>query len=330
MDETNSKALSQFRRVNDLYKHVQDTQKNVALFHLGHWVKLKVGGVPFIVRRRTLNWYPGSVFSSIAIYDKNTTKRLTEFIANPFLLNSRLLESTTNDDPHIAITPASTDSECTMGYNALPIIQQQQQQQIHGGSYTTTTPGKEIATIPTKPSFKFEKDPDGYYLIDRDSQLFAIILNYLRSGEVGTLPSTVDINMLLLDAQFYRLYDLETKLSKRILSTRREDERIFVLNSELNEMETPPFFIIDIKWVRSWKMFIEEEGPIPEPINNTHLLKHDGSLRDGLVHKVDYICVTKPTWLMITKHYPKSGPIISRPTKNIYDTPTQCSIWDIK
>ncbi|EFA84063.1 hypothetical protein PPL_03136 [Heterostelium album PN500] len=318
------KALSQFRRVNDLYKHVQESQKNVALFHLGHWVKLKVGGTPFIVRRRTLTWYPGSVFESIAIYDKNTTKKITDFITHPFLdYDNRPINNVLDE---VAVAPLNTDQECSVDSTSKNIMPR-----TPNKHFEITSERKNQLTQPTKPSFKFEKDTEGYYLIDRDSGQFSLILNYLRSGEIPlTLPTSIDINMLLLDSQFYRLYDLEKKLTNRILSTRRDEERMYVLNSEMAHKDQPPYFIIDKSWVIQWRKFIDEEGEPPKSIDNTKLFTTDGSLKKDLELNSHYICVSKDTWMMIAKRYPKSGPIMPRATKDIYSLPIPSSFWDTR
>eukprot|EP01133_Synstelium_polycarpum_P004047 gene4047-4689_t len=97
-----------------------------------------------------------------------------------------------------AVSTPTTDSECEP-----PTTEQVNSDKI--------VVNKGVPPVNVKhgdPYFKFEKDSEGFYLIDRDSTYFNVILNYLRTGHVGKLGD-LDKKMLILEAQFYHLHQLE-------------------------------------------------------------------------------------------------------------------------
>eukprot|EP00656_Telonema_subtile_P004168 TRINITY_DN11894_c0_g1_i1.p1 TRINITY_DN11894_c0_g1~~TRINITY_DN11894_c0_g1_i1.p1 ORF type:complete len:304 (+),score=94.88 TRINITY_DN11894_c0_g1_i1:117-1028(+) len=61
--------------------------------------------------------------------------------------------------------------------------------------------------------FKLEKDDDGCYFLDRDGQLFGVLLNWLRDPQGFKLPTDqAQRELLLQEARYYRLAGLQAAL----------------------------------------------------------------------------------------------------------------------
>ena len=76
------------------------------------------------------------------------------------------------------------------------------------------------------------KDNKGRYFIDRDGRLFSYILQYLRTG-VAVMPETiVDMDMLRIELDFYKLEDFGRKLTEHIkrLRAQKDNHDIVRLN----------------------------------------------------------------------------------------------------
>ncbi|KYQ92845.1 hypothetical protein DLAC_05429 [Tieghemostelium lacteum] len=385
------KTIGNFRLFGDFYKNAQSTQKNVTLFHLGHWVRIKVGGVPYIVRRKTLSKYPGSVLASIAIDDKITTKSITEFIAKPFIFvdeskqnQKQFLEDQLKDHYYDTTmntsNGGSTSSSIKLNENTsknLNISEQlsqeskdEQQKQKNEEKYQeivnnlTLDEVLERCELETQAhimdgnrkleknkskkqqnirhNLTFEKDHDGYYLIDRESKYFEVILNFLRCGEIF-LTVNLDLKLLMHEARFYHLYELESTIRKRINQEKRLDEKLELYNQEF-DMDLPVNsmnFILPKKWFDQWKQFIDDQNDKhphpPDTIDSRILFKsisNPTELKEGLELNKDYVCLKKSTWLFLNRKYKYRGPILIRSTSNIYDPlPLKFqnkNIWNIK
>lgn len=245
--------------MNDIYQNLQHQQKNVSLFHLGHWVRIKVGGQPFIVRRKTLNKYSDSILSGIAHDDKITTKTITEILSKPSSMFENMFDDNQPPPPlpnnkNSKPPPTSEnelksikkqDLEYQETHKNLPTIVETTTSESSSSSSNNKNEVEEQIEIEKKKyynnihnlqsgvnfqhgendefetsinnetgekKFKFEKDHDGFYLIDRDPVYFNVILNFLRTGVI-TIPPSLDIKCLIADSKFYRLNELELFLN---------------------------------------------------------------------------------------------------------------------
>ena len=67
--------------------------------------------------------------------------------------------------------------------------------------------------LPRKRYTFINRDPEGTYVIDRDPKSFAIILNYLRTGDIpNDLPET-EQRWASNEAEFFGFHNLKTGLS---------------------------------------------------------------------------------------------------------------------
>ncbi|KAM9965380.1 hypothetical protein ACTFIW_005196 [Dictyostelium discoideum] len=387
------KTFSNFKNMNDIYQNLQHQQKNVSLFHLGHWVRIKVGGQPFIVRRKTLNKYSDSILSGIAHDDKISTKTITEILSKPSSMfenmfddnkppppppspnnkNSKPPPTTENELKSIkkqdleyqethknlpAIVETTSESSKSSSKNEEQIeFEKKIYNNIHNLQSGVNFQHGENDEFETsinnetgEKKFKFEKDHDGFYLIDRDPVYFNVILNFLRTGII-TIPPSLDIKCLIADSKFYRLNELELFLNDRVLEERRNLERLEILKNEFNQVSSSVnnkvnnstneiYFILPMDWFVEWKRFIDgSNSPPTSNIVTTNFFKTiDGlpihQLKDNLQLDSDYICISKETFLAFNKFYKMVGPIIMRQTRNIYDNPPyqflSSKIWNIK
>ncbi|KAF2069449.1 hypothetical protein CYY_009231 [Polysphondylium violaceum] len=352
------KTLGDFRRFNDIYKNFSQQQKNVTLFHLGHWIRLRVGGVPFIVRRKTLNRYPESVFTTIVLDDK-TSKKITDIFAKPAAIiedfvsdrpqeSSKTTRSSSknlkndkyydikNNTKQINNNIKDSPSSSSSSSSSLNIDQDEDNNKSIKDKETSTS---SVGDEKHSSGIKFEKDFDGFYLIDRDPKYFELVLSFLRTGEVHVPPS-YDINLLVCEAKFYHLHDLESILKNRILEERRKRERALVYGSEfditqLDSKAKRYNFIIPKQWLTKWKQFIDGDNPPPDIIDNNVFFDSQDKLLNNLKQEQDYVCISKESWLLLNQTYITKGPIIIRTSTNIYDNPpsnmsTAFSIWNIK
>ncbi|KAN0018389.1 hypothetical protein ACTFIU_011005 [Dictyostelium citrinum] len=396
------KTFSNFKNMNDIYHNLQQQQKNVSLFHLGHWVRLKVGGQPFIVRRKTLNKYSDSILSGIAHDDKITTKSITEMLTKPSSMFENMFDDNPSPPPYLNNkNPTSNENNENINIIGEDELKSTIKHDLEYQETHRTLPTKTESTSKESESkrkyrneveeqiesekkkynnihnlqsgvnfqhgendefetsinnetgekkFKFEKDHDGYYLIDRDPLYFNVILNFLRTGIV-TIPPSLDIKCLIADSKFYRLNELELFLNDRVLEERRNLERLEILKNEFNQVsnsvgiknnngDNEIYFILPMKWFVEWKRFIDgSNSPPSSTIITTGFFKTmDGfpihQLKDNLELDSDYICISKETFLAFNKFYKMVGPIIMRQTRNIYDNPPyqflSSKIWNIK
>ncbi|EGC40578.1 hypothetical protein DICPUDRAFT_73850 [Dictyostelium purpureum] len=370
-------TFSNLKNFNEIYKNLQQQQKNVSLFHLGgHWIRLKVGGQPFIVRRKTLNRHAESILAGIAQDDKINSKIITDLFSVPF--ESMVHDDTTPPPEDLSNIKSDQNKQknnkitnSTIGYNdnkKLPVINDKHlkyKQFKHNQEYLEELSRNEdilnqdekkdrdenshyfdeVENEKGEKKIKFEKDHDGFYLIDRDPVYFGFILNYLRTGSIQ-IPPSLDIQCFISDSKFYRLTELEMILNDRIVNDKRVLERQEIYRSEFslhNILETNHkqnlYFMLPMNWFAQWKRFIDGGIPPPKTINTTVFFKTlDGypihSLKEGLRVDCDYICVSKETWLIFNKYYKLVGPILMRTTKDIYDNPPEhfisSKIWNVK
>ncbi|EAL70373.1 hypothetical protein DDB_G0274961 [Dictyostelium discoideum AX4] len=391
------KTFSNFKNMNDIYQNLQHQQKNVSLFHLGHWVRIKVGGQPFIVRRKTLNKYSDSILSGIAHDDKITTKTITEILSKPSSMFENMFDDNQPPPPlpnnkNSKPPPTSEnelksikkqDLEYQETHKNLPTIVETTTSESSSSSSNNKNEVEEQIEIEKKKyynnihnlqsgvnfqhgendefetsinnetgekKFKFEKDHDGFYLIDRDPVYFNVILNFLRTGVI-TIPPSLDIKCLIADSKFYRLNELELFLNDRVLEERRNLERLEILKNEFNQVSSSInnkvnnstneiYFILPMNWFVEWKRFIDGSNlpPTSNIVTTSFFKTIDGlpihQLKDNLQLDSDYICISKETFLAFNKFYKMVGPIIMRQTKNIYDNPPyqflSSKIWNIK
>jgi len=101
---------------------------------------------------------------------------------------------------------------------------------------------------------------------------------------------------------------------------KEEKERIKALDRQTLE-EGEYWYLISCEWLSQWLNFIKNDlvDP-PGPISNDHLLKADGTPKEGLRRGVDFRGVTPQVWQYFHSIYGGGPPIIRR-TINIYDEP---------
>ena len=65
------------------------------------------------------------------------------------------------------------------------------------------------------------KDANGRYFIDRDGEIFAHILNFLRTRSLTLQDSFNDMDSLMREAEFYQINDLKRLIQSHAATTRR-------------------------------------------------------------------------------------------------------------
>lgn len=93
-------------------------------------------------------------------------------------------------------------------------------------------------TIPSK------RDDQGNYLIDRDGEIFRHVLNFLRSGELLTLPEGFkEYELLESEADFFQLDELKTVIQNRMsVGLLFDDGKVFNTTRETLMKESGSFF----------------------------------------------------------------------------------------
>lgn len=80
-----------------------------------------------------------------------------------------------------------------------------------GGAYFETL---ETTILKSKTLTDAYQNSDEYLFVDRDPCLFAIVLNFLRNGELFISNDSVLIENLKLEARYFQLPSMEEKLDK--------------------------------------------------------------------------------------------------------------------
>lgn len=78
------------------------------------------------------------------------------------------------------------------------------------------------------------KDENGAYFIDRDPRYFNVVLNFLRTGVVE-INETIDLNFLLLEANYYGIDGMIEKIEQS--KKAREDEQNQKFSQIIYEMQ---------------------------------------------------------------------------------------------
>ena len=86
------------------------------------------------------------------------------------------------------------------------------------------------------------KDENGAYFIDRDPKYFAVILNFLRTGELE-VSETIDLDFLLIEANYYIIDGLSAKIetvktSREIEQDRKLSQIIYEIQSVAGELQS--------------------------------------------------------------------------------------------
>ena len=86
------------------------------------------------------------------------------------------------------------------------------------------------------------KDENGAYFIDRDPKYFAVILNFLRTGELE-VSETIDLDFLLIEANYYIIDGLSAKIetvktTREIEQDRKLSQIIYEIQSVAGELQS--------------------------------------------------------------------------------------------
>nr|XP_054770437.1 uncharacterized protein LOC129278256 [Lytechinus pictus] len=114
------------------------------------------------------------------------------------------------------------------------------------------------------------KDNQGNYLIDRDGRIFRHILNFLRSGELLTLPEGFkDFKLLESEADFFLLEDLKNMVNQIMpVGLLFDGGKVFNTTKETLKKESDSFFA---------RMLAGEIEVTLDPQGN-YVMDRDGSL----------------------------------------------------
>ena len=80
------------------------------------------------------------------------------------------------------------------------------------------------------------KDETGAFFIDRSPKYFGSILNFLRTGEIEA-PICLDLKFLLLEAEYYGIEGMATKIRQEIQSKQAFEEHMREHCEQLNCMQ---------------------------------------------------------------------------------------------
>jgi len=321
---TSLKALGKVSHYTGIVDSFSSSSKKVTLFKLGDWIRLTVGGKSFVTKKKTLSRVHNTLFTHLIEADKLID------IPKMQMLKMRIL-----NQMNIVVTPSTGKIQFNKIKNK---DSDKDKPTVEGGDDVHWEKDKEkidpkelekeIAqeNKKEKAKEKFEKDQDGYWMIDRDPKHFPTILNYLRTGKV--IASEAEIEELLPEAQFYQIQPLVEHLESTLLEKRRKKERKQILEVDLKHRGAEPYFVVPYAWVQSWKTFAYNSGPPPEEIDNSALLDDHSKPLEGKEEGKDFIFVNSEVWMAWWDIY-GGGPIIARKSPDIYSPNVLSTLWDI-
>jgi hypothetical protein len=79
-----------------------------------------------------------------------------------------------------------------------------------------------------------------------------------------------------------------------------------------------PFLLVSAAWLERWRSFVRQRGPRPGPIDNSPLVRADGTPREGLRQAADYRLLAAPVFHALLARY-GGGPLVLRASQDIYD-----------
>lgn len=99
------------------------------------------------------------------------------------------------------------------------------------------------------------------------------------------------------------------------VEARRISERQFIKKNDTTTSNV--WYLIDARWLTSWKTFLCDGGDIPGPISNRSLLDTNGRPLSGLIAAEHYRGVNSAVWLFLLQQY-GGGPALTRQSLDIY------------
>eukprot|EP01113_Clastostelium_recurvatum_P028361 TRINITY_DN3431_c0_g1_i2.p1 TRINITY_DN3431_c0_g1~~TRINITY_DN3431_c0_g1_i2.p1 ORF type:complete len:371 (-),score=102.47 TRINITY_DN3431_c0_g1_i2:87-1199(-) len=339
------KTLGQVTHMSDLFRSFTAQSKNVTMFTLGDWVKLKIGNEAIVTRRKTLTNVPNTMFTRLVEEDKYhidmdvQMKAIKDNIMDALPLglgrhdeNAAAKDKVKENIPQVTIEEeVSVTPEGNHKVTEKVIVEERKEGTAHHDDATKVgdhahTETKAVQEVSKGDKFKFEKDSDGYYVFDRDPTHFPVILNYMRNKEVILEDS--DPEAVLMEARYYRITPMVEEIEKQLLNKRRKKERIKVMEAD-DTTSKESYFMIERSWGEKWYAFVFKDGPVPPSIDNTPLVDESGRPKPGLKPNKDYFVVRKAMWVALWDIY-CGGPILARDRANIYDRRNPLSyIWSL-
>jgi len=174
----------------------------------GEWIRLNIGGQSFVTTKTTLCKDPDSFFYKLLCQEEQNKES-----SSSSSRRSGSSSSLSNKQPEEKTDSAENDERQTAGTGDM---NENKSKKLNASLSVDSN-------VETNGGLTTDKDETGAFLIDRDPQYFAPILNYLRHGRL-IVENNLQEEGVLEEAEFYNLKEL-IQISKDRIRCRDEEQR---------------------------------------------------------------------------------------------------------